>query len=279
MWSKGRLGNQLFQLNALEAARKPNEPLILLGFGEIPKSFLPKRSIRIIRSARWTKKRLNCLERFARFAASAKIFRSSMLGSEGFHSSWGLLPVKIFLDDWFTSSPRINASRTDFVLRLASSALVAKQKFFLRHPHLEGRALCFVHVRRGDFLSVPVEAPFALPTAWYLDQMDHLEIGEPDIIFLLFSDDKRHIEKHFSVRKNVCLVDEILFNEFLLMASCELGILSCSTFSWWGARIANTNGGKSFIAPSGWTNWRGERGVSEEIPSSFLEYHPVAANN
>ena len=70
-------------------------------------------------------------------------------------------------------------------------------------------------------------------------------------------------------------------SSFGVMVLARHGILSASTFSWWGARLAHDrNGGGTFIAPLYWMGFRGKTWFpSEDIRSDFLTYVEVVAED
>lgn len=274
VWSKGRLGNQLFQLSGAESARDKRELMMLFGFSDIPKKFLPANSCRITRNFVFTKNNLRFLEREARQWALKGLLRPLRLASAGFQTGPGVLPVKIFLEDWFSSSLVINMTLTPVAQKLMRAAQESKGQLVKKYPGLVGRELCFVHVRRGDFVVVPKGAPFALPSEWFLKQMKLVREMNPGVIFIFFSDDPDYLESRFSTKNHFQIERGSAFDELLWMAGCDHGILSPSTFSWWAAKTAAAGGG-DFIAPAGWTNWRSGRLANEEMPASFLNYRPV----
>ena len=61
--------------------------------------------------------------------------------------------------------------------------------------------------------------------------------------------------------------------DFVLMTQCKGGILSASSFSWWGAYLAKQKySGTFFLAPKYWAGHRQKRWYPESMKSSFLDY-------
>lgn len=104
----------------------------------------------------------------------------------------------------------------------------------------------FIHVRRGDYLQHQY-FHIILEIEWYKRALKHFDI-EKDTFFI-FSEDKKWCEEHFSFLNHKKIFDEKDYIEMYLMAECDGGILSASTFSFWGAYLSK---GNLFICPDIW---------------------------
>jgi hypothetical protein len=89
-----------------------------------------------------------------------------------------------------------------------------------------------VHVRRGDYLKHADLFP-PLPLAYYTEAME-LTRGP----YLVFSDDMEWCRRNLP---GDCLFMEhnMDFEDLFLMTACDEHITANSTFSWWGAWLAN----------------------------------------
>lgn len=107
---------------------------------------------------------------------------------------------------------------------------------------------CSIHVRRGDYLSLPNHHP--------IQEIDYYKksvkiIGE-DKFFLIFSDDIKWCEKNFDFVKNKIFISNNLdYQDLYLMSMCKNNIIANSTFSWWGSWL-NKNKNKKVISPKKW---------------------------
>jgi hypothetical protein len=272
IWSKGRLGNQFFQLHAVETYRKKRKLIVLFGFQDISAAFLPAFSHRIVPGQVLTKKRLSRVERLLRHLARKRVISSISLDASGFSEVRGVLPVSVFFEDWFTANLAVNSGESSLTRKLRTSADLVRQTLTELDPRAASQPLCFVHIRRGDFLTTPREAPFALPLEWFVEQMRHRTELAPQTLFVVCSDDLDWVESRLPSDGRTIFPRRKPMEEFLMMSSCDSGILSSSTFSWWAARISSLRDGGAFIAPAGWTNWRGSRELGEDIPCNFLTY-------
>lgn len=105
---------------------------------------------------------------------------------------------------------------------------------------------CFVHVRRGDYLELVDHHPVQ-PLTYF--EAAFKEVSKAKY-FIFFSDDIRWCEKTFGNVSYHLFVHDIPLYDLLLMSYCKNGIMSNSSFSWWGAYL-NENKDK-IIAPKRW---------------------------
>lgn len=117
-----------------------------------------------------------------------------------------------------------------------------------KYGELLNQDTCSIHVRRGDYISLPNHHP--------LQPIDYYEksvkiIGE-NKHFLIFSDDIKWCEENFGFIKNKTFISNNLdYQDLYLMSMCNHNIIANSTFSWWGAWL-NKNENKQVIAPTKW---------------------------
>ncbi len=117
-----------------------------------------------------------------------------------------------------------------------------------------------VHLRRGDYVSNPKNRRLyaACTPAYYAAAMDHVQAQEPRAVFWVFSDDMPWAREVLADRAaQVVFVDHNRghdsWNDLLLMSRCRHHIIANSTFSWWGAWLAEQPG-QVVIAPRLWFN-------------------------
>ena len=121
-----------------------------------------------------------------------------------------------------------------------------------------GAGRYFVHIRRGDYTCWPSrETPAALPASWYFENMARIRESDNDAHFFVLSDDTEFASTLFSGQSDVFVTQTSPETALTLMAECDGGVLSASSFSWWGAALASERGAKGpFYAPKHWLNWR-----------------------
>ena len=123
--------------------------------------------------------------------------------------------------------------------------------------------LAFVHVRRGDYLTHSVGrkptglgwvdggTPVALPAAWYRERMEELRDALPGVRFVLVGDDPTWADRELAGPDTVTSNLDA-GTDLALLARCDAGILSASSFAWWGAWFAQRQSDGPFLAPLHW---------------------------
>jgi hypothetical protein len=102
-----------------------------------------------------------------------------------------------------------------------------------------------LHIRRTDYLTNPNHT--ALGFDYYEDALKYF--GNSEV--LVFSDDPKWCNKQKLFSDDRFLISEGNTNyiDLCLMTLCSGHIIANSSFSWWGAWLANS---KKVVAPSGW---------------------------
>lgn len=122
-----------------------------------------------------------------------------------------------------------------------------------------GNSCCVaVHIRRGDYLSKVNQGKITTTNdnEYYLKAFNIAKQRLTNPTFCFFSDDIEWCKETFSkVLKNVVFVENQSSDAALIdlfsIAECEHGIMSPSTFSWWGNWLRNPNKEGLVIYPKG----------------------------
>jgi len=140
----------------------------------------------------------------------------------------------------------------------------------------------FLHFRKGDYSSFDVEGfnP-VLPAEYFRDAITALRKDFPDLHIVVLSDDIEASKEFLRGEPNMTFFPFGGLSSFGAMVLARHGILSASTFSWWGSRLAyNRHGGGTFIAPLYWMGFRTHAWFpSEGIRADFLSYRRVVSGN
>ena len=280
--AQGRLGNQLFFLTALLRARSHNEVVVATGFRELVHTFPTFKenfpSFHNVSKDRW--KSLHA-DKFLLEAVKLRLAGNLALSStNGELTRSSALTKGVVLSAGFFQDERLIDEAPIIVLR---NDLAAREWSFTQKLELSGdghnpQPRCFVHVRRGDYLNWPDEEyPAALPASWYQEQVESIRQSQPSTRFLVFSDDTAFCRREFSGVQNLDVVEGSVAQTFLAMSLCDSAVLSASSLSWWGAKLASTTSPGPFLAPEHWFLWpRGHWREDDKMRhSSFLEWRPV----
>lgn len=115
-----------------------------------------------------------------------------------------------------------------------------------------------VHIRKGDFSigkKGGVRTGKEMPVSYYEKAIQYIRRNVISPVFYIFSDDFQWVCENLGNHADFFYVDldsedrEIL--DLLLMTYCRHGILSASTFSWWGNWLKEEREDSIIIAPKG----------------------------
>lgn len=103
-----------------------------------------------------------------------------------------------------------------------------------------------LHIRRNDFLTNPNHP--VQDNQYYIDALDNYP---KDMPVLVFSDDIEWCKKQEMFSNDRFLISETenAYYDLYIMSKCDYHVICNSTFSWWGAWLADS---KNVIAPKKW---------------------------
>lgn len=114
-----------------------------------------------------------------------------------------------------------------------------------------------VHIRRGDFLTVPEKYCGICTNEYYGKAIALVKKSVPDAHFYVFSDDLDVARKMLEGSEYTivdCNQGENSYLDMYLMSICKHNIIANSSFSWWGAWL-NQNNNKIVVCPGKWVNY------------------------
>ncbi len=251
----GGLGNQLFQTAACLKYRKQGEKVIISFLGDI---HIPKRINclnSIFERPSWlyydNSRNLNIVKKIvARTSASLRFgsylpfisINDRNFSSKDFNYSKKKL---LFLDGYF------NQKWTYTTLKDAFSQLelipIELNKEYLKICNND----VVIHLRGSDFLQI---SDLNICNLEYYKNSIRYAISKGHTSFKLISEDQKYgkeilkeIKKCFVDLKIAILNSGTIKNDFNLIRSSKLAILSNSTFSWWASFLSSSK--KEFIVP------------------------------
>lgn len=275
----GKTCNQLFQYIGLKKYF-PNEKLVFFGceglnnfFNDIDVYFVNKNL-----SFKWILYSLPRILLF--FLADLKILGSITEYDHPFEKfdvivKKGLFS-KIFIarDIYFQHKDTISSIKNPPSLKNHS---YKKALEWLREKNIEvsKNPIVFVHVRRRDYLFWPSkEFPAALDFEWYEQAMLLIEKKLDSPIFIIMGDDHDFISYNFKESSSLFFSKNNLDIDLSLMSLCSSGILSASSFSWWGAYYSRSNKNKNglFIGPNFWGGYKKKTWHPPNIKVDWITY-------
>jgi hypothetical protein len=255
----GGLGNQMFQYAAAYTlAHKMDRPLqletltassdgncgILAQAFPIPETIAVRQSAPL-NLARRVQRRLNIPEK-------------GVWREQNFHFDESLQSLRdpVTLDGYFQSWRYFASSSHDirglFSLRDPSPYFLSTQSRIDEAP-----ISISMHVRRGDYLTAHAQRVHgSLDLEYYSRGMDLLSrfLAAPVTIFV-FSDDPDWVLTNMPRFETTVVVDgagDRPWEDMLLMSKCDHHIIANSSFSWWGAWLAEPRHDRCIIAPRQW---------------------------
>ena len=252
----GGLGNQLFQTAALLKYRRHKEKVIISFLGDI---HVPKR-VNCLRSIfeipDWlyfdNSRKLNLLNKLFAKSSAALRFGSylPLVGindrnfnyKEYYFSNQKLL----FLDGYFNQNWTHSQLNSLFkILKLKPAKLNKKQLELCKNNVV-------IHMRGGDFLSIKNLNICKLD--YYKNSIKYA-LSKGLKTFIVICEDQRYgkevikeLKKHFTNLQIKIVKPDSIQNDFNLIRSSSVAILSNSTFSWWASFLSNSK--KEFLVPS-----------------------------
>ena len=276
----GRLGNQLFQYAALRSFA-PDERLILIGFDDLQAVFdnpnatilLSSRSL-LFRFLKLLRLREGLNTWLPRLRIVTTLHEEKTDSGVEIRIRPGLFSfLKYAVTGFFQSETSFDSSVVSelrFRQELQSKAAKTMQKIRKQHSHV-----FFVHVRRGDYLSWPSRpAPAVLPATWYRECIDTL-VGNDGSksAFVFCTDDSFYVNDVFgNDEKSFFISNGTAAEDFVLMSSCDGGVLSASSFAWWAGYFVNRKTGAArLLVPEFWAGHRN----GEIYPPAIIAKHFV----
>lgn len=133
----------------------------------------------------------------------------------------------------------------------------------------------FVHIRRGDYVHWPSdEYPAVLDLNWYERAMGLVQERIKKPVFILMSDDRFYLRDIFEESDGLVISNNSTGIDMALMSLCHSGILSASSFAWWGAVHARSNRNKDavFLAPKYWGGHRAKKWYPTNFRANWITY-------
>ena len=117
----------------------------------------------------------------------------------------------------------------------------------------------FVHIRRIDYIN---ESCFGikgltLPLSYYKNCIRWFEDNIENPFFVFLSDDTEFVEYCFNDIENKVIFNNEIGVDFAIMVLCKSGIISNSSFSWWGAYLMKER--YQVFAPKYWMGYKSHK--------------------
>jgi len=276
-FENGRLGNQFFVYSALRGLY-PNQRLVLFGFGTLKQAIESVDAI-IIENRKLPRLLEFGIKQFLVVLAKLRIIGTIQESRENStylvkKASGLIFNLHLLKPSYFQHQDvleKINPSLrlNEDIFRKASDWLEEKV------VKSSDQNLVFVHIRRGDYLTWPSrEYPAVLEKQWYIRAMDRMRAKVKNPIFLLLTDDPYYAKDCFGVQSDILISENDQLVDLALMSLCQHGILSASSFAWWGAFYSRSNQKVDaiFLAPQFWSGHRAKKWYPANFRTNWITY-------
>ena len=274
----GRIGNQLFQYHGLKKYF-PEHKLVFWGCKALRSISSDLQAVFVDKPHFISPFLFLCFTRLLLVFSNLRIF--GCISEDTSSESYRLLVRKGLIFNLYVSNS-LFFQHLDCVDHLVYAPALNADLVAAAHSWLFSRGLnhnsdhlVFVHIRRGDYLRWPsAEAPAVLPCSWYLRAIELIQAKFPNSVFIFLSDDVMYLEDifgsspFFHISHNTSQVD------LAIMSICNSGILSASSFAWWGAyysRIVSAYP-SLFIAPEFWCGHRIQAWYPKNFKVKWITY-------
>ncbi len=259
-FSDGRLGNQLFQYAFLNTIKKENEKIITSNMEQFVDKFdinnISFKHIVMGKYSRFITSKF--LKPFLIFLANSKLIGyikqdiNDTSALPTYTEQKGILSLRLVETNFFQSENFFNPEKIDF--KLKANDLDKANKILESIPN-DNRKV-FVHVRRGDYIFEKYldKQGIDLPKQYFLDAIEKIRLEVKNPFFVFLSDDAGFVECCYEDIKTKYISKNSMTVDLALMSLCEYGIVSNSSFSWWGAYMMHDR--KKVIFPKYWYGWK-----------------------
>lgn len=258
----GRFGNQVFQYAFLRTIQKGKEKIIASGFEELQDVFEIDGVLNLNKYNKWIRRFLWMICKPVldflsdiNVVASISVDHEEVLEKYGretltYTRNKGLFNSVTFVRRGFFQSESFFDPKVLSGLKIRDSYSAQAENFL---KHIPGNMhKIFVHIRRGDYKNYKVYGESALlPMAYFKQQIDWFVKNRKDPYFIFLSDEPELIEEEFAYLENKLISSDNHYGaDLAIMTLCNSGILSPSSFCWWGGYLMKNR--DILFAPKYW---------------------------
>lgn len=261
-FAQGRLGNQLFQYSFLKEYANPNEYIISLGFDNLLEVMEKDNYVINIPINRITRYLKICKYIFYLLARIRLITYYRPKKKEilpGYHKEDVQIVKTAGIFGWIKFVKTASYESEEHFPKNIKNLVEIKKSYKLKAKDFlrkigEGKKV-FIHIRLGDYDGyTALGKSVKLPIKYYQKVIDELimKLNNPKFIFL--SNDASAISEMFPNIEHKIVSHNEYGTDFAIMTRCEYGIISASTFSFWGAFLMDNR--EEVYAPKYWKGFK-----------------------
>ena len=273
-YSDGRLGNQIFQLAFIREIVKPGEKVVTFNLGNVLNVFDVDLKVRNteIKNKLWKfisrKMFIYILEILSALKLSSIIYEDRK--AVVYKKQIGLFPSVTYIRTGFFQSEKF-FNRESFLQNVKLKKVFLERAYSFLKVLPNNSTKVFIHVRRGDYLTEIYEGVrgINLPMDYYVKAINIVKNKINNPYFVIMSDDYNFVSEAFKDLENKVISKENYAVDLAVMASCDGGIISNSSYSWWGAFLLHNK--NMVIMPKYWYGWKNKKQSHQGIELSFAD--------
>lgn len=275
----GRLGNQLFQYQGLRYFF-PEHRIVFWGGRELSETIVTENT-RFIGRRRMAKYWARLFAGFAAIRLISSAWEDTGSNAFRMHRRAGLLRNCIYVRRTNFQHRAMEAAAGNTLAIVPRWNTAAEAWLSARIPEqARCRPLVFIHVRRGDYFAWPsAEHPAVLDEKWYELAVEEIKKKEAHAFFIVLTDDPEYANKAYGSRADFIISDNAPAVDLVLMSRCRHGILSASSFAWWGSYLSRSGqqytSNCTYLAPLYWAGHRLKRWHPCDFDFSWITYLEV----
>lgn len=158
-----------------------------------------------------------------------------------------------YYDGYWQSEKYFKTYRNDIIELFSPEKTIIDRAESWRKS-LDSDCCVAVHIRRGDYVRKG-NKNISQSIGYYLTAMEYMRQHYENLLFCVFSDDIEWCKQQFAKYSDIEYVENRCKNGDLIdlysMSLCEHGIMSISTFSWWGNWLRKNSSNSVVIYPDG----------------------------
>ena len=184
----------------------------------------------------------------------------------------GILPFR-FVDTGFFQSENFFDDNVINDIKIKLKHLKKANNLLANIPSNKHKV--FVHVRRGDYINVSCFGikGVTLPLSYYKNCIRWFEDNIENPFFVFLSDDTEFVEYCFNDIENKIIFSNETGVDFAVMILCKSGIISNSSFSWWGAYLMKER--YQVFAPKYWMGYKSHKEYPKGIYTDKFRFIDV----
>ncbi len=294
----GYLGNQLFQYSFIKFYLKPKKLFTtnffpLLEFLERDKKlkiYCLENRILVFFFRRFFIFILKFMS-FIRLINSVSLdtyrYKGTIIESDKINKRSGIIPITFIYPHFFQNKKFHKSNNKNKIM--IKRKHINRAKKFLDSISKDKNKIIFFHIRLGQKIrhhyhtsnekndvqkfTIFEKKGTKLPNNYYMHQLKFFKKKYPNSKILIISDNIFLAKKIFSNIKDIFFSNLNLYEDLALLSLCSHGVLSNSSFSWWGHYLMKKP--RLVVVPKYWLGWKSKKEFPLGITPRYVKQYLI----